>query len=179
MGNDPIFLTNLNLAYVVGRTDRSPCQRTQRWNTSKVCLLAVLITTLSWVVQEKLPEPGPGLNYRPWWFLWPFLGQRIGLDHQENAQENTTESWVWYTFWIKFDIFLGPWGHQIDCFWSSTRQARHWLCQGVLFEAKSLSEGSQKRTQMWLLFGSLFWSLSETSAVGMWGQNGVLKSSQN
>ena len=53
MGNDPILLTNLDLGDIVGRTDPSPCQRTQRWNTSKVCLLAVLITTLSWVVQEN------------------------------------------------------------------------------------------------------------------------------
>ena len=85
----------------------------------------------------------------------------------------------WYTFWIEFDILLNPWGNQIDCFWSSTRQARPWLCQGPLFEAKSLSEGSQKRTQMCLLFGSLFWSLFETSVVGMWGQNGVLKNTEN
>ena len=98
---------------------------------------------------------------------------------KKNTQENTTMSCVWYTFWVESDIFWSPWGNQIDCFWSSTRQARPWLCQGPLLEAKSLSEGSRKRTKMWLLFGSLFWSLSETSVVGMWCQNGVLKNTPN
>ena len=95
MGNDPIFLTNLNLAYVVGRTDRSPCQRTQRWNTSKVCLLAVLITTLSWVVEEntKSSWARSRAQLQALMIFMALLGVReLVWATKKNTQENTTMS---------------------------------------------------------------------------------------
>ena len=150
MGNDPIFLTNLNLAYVVGRKDRSPCQRTQRWNTSKVCLLAVLITTLSCVVEENTKSswarsraqlqalmifytPAPvqpssisldacamlcwGHNYRPWWFLWPFLGSGNWFGPPRKIRKKTQQCPVFDTlFGSNLTSFEAPEATKLTAF---------------------------------------------------------------
>ena len=157
MGNDPIFLTNLNLAYVVGRTDRSPCQRTQRWNTSKVCLLAVLITTLSWVVQEKTSWARSRAQLQALIFYGPSWGQGVGLDHQEKCARKHNRGLCLIRFVDRiWHLFKPPEATKLTAFEAPHARLGIGCVRGCYLKQNLSRKGPKKKTKCDYFFGLFF-----------------------